>query len=215
MRTDTGKTFRLEEYQPTPFEILETRLLFRLDPDKTRVKSRLTMKRRMGAAPGAPLVLDGEELRLISVRLDGAALGDSAYALSADTLTLHDLPEGEFTLEIETEISPAANKALSGLYLAENIYCTQCEAEGFRRMTYYYDRPDVLSVYCVRVEAPEGAAPMLLANGNLTASGKLDDGWHFAEWHDPHPKPSYLFALVGADLGMIRDEFVTVIRPQS
>ena len=171
MRTDTGKTFRLEEYQPTPYEISETRLAFRLDPDKTRVKSRLTMQRREGAAPDAPLVLDGEELKLISVRLNGAELGNNAYALTPDTLTLHNLPAGEFTLEIETEISPAANKALSGLYLAENIYCTQCEAEGFRRMTYFYDRPDVLSVYSVRIEAPRSAAPILLANGNLTASG--------------------------------------------
>ncbi len=209
MRTDTGKTFRLEEYQPTPFEILKTQLVFRLDPERTCVKSRLTMKRRAGAASDAPLALDGEELSLVSVRLDGAELGNNAYALTPDGLTLHALPAGEFTLEIETEISPAANKTLSGLYLAENIYCTQCEAEGFRRMTYFYDRPDVLSVYSVRVEAPAAAAPVLLANGNLTASGALADGWHFAEWHDPHPKPSYLFALVGADLGAIRDEFVT------
>jgi aminopeptidase N len=210
MRTDTGKTFRLEEYQPTPFEILETQLTFRLDPSRTRVKSRLTLKRRAGAASDAPLVLDGEELKLVSVRLDGTELGNNAYALTPDTLTLHGLPEGAFTLEIETEISPAANKALSGLYLAEDIYCTQCEAEGFRRMTYFYDRPDILSVYSVRVEAPKAAAPILLANGNLTSSGTLEDGWHYAEWHDPHPKPSYLFALVGADLGVIRDELVTV-----
>ncbi len=209
MRTDTGKTFRLEEYQPTPFEISDTRLEFRLDPDKTRIKSRLKLRRRDGAAPGAPLVLDGEELKLISVRLDGAELGNNAYVLTPETLTLHNLPSGEFMLEIETEISPAANKALSGLYLAENIYCTQCEAEGFRRMTYFHDRPDVLSVYSVRVEALKSAAPILLANGNLTSSGDLANGWHFAEWHDPHPKPSYLFALVGADLGVIRDEFVT------
>ena len=209
MRTDTGKTFRLEEYEPTPYEIAATRLEFRLDPDKTRVKSRLTIKRRAGAASDAPLVLDGEELKLVSVRLDGAELGNNAHALTQDALTLHNLPACEFTLEIETEISPAANKALSGLYLAENIYCTQCEAEGFRRMTYFYDRPDVLSVYSVRVEAPKAAAPILLANGNLTSSGAMEDGWHFAEWHDPHPKPSYLFALVGADLGVIRDEFVT------
>jgi aminopeptidase N len=209
MRTDTGKAYRLEEYQPTLFEISDTRLEFRLDPEKTRVRSRLTMQRRAGTAPDAPLVLDGEELKLISVRLDGAELGNNAYALTPDALTLHNLPAGEFTLEFETEISPAANKALSGLYLAENIYCTQCEAEGFRRMTYFYDRPDVLSVYQVRIEAPKSAAPVLLANGNLTAAGALEDGWHFAEWHDPHPKPSYLFALVGADLGVIHDEFIT------
>jgi aminopeptidase N len=209
MRTDTGKTFRLEEYQPTPYEILQTRLTFRLDPERTRVISRLTLKRRVEAAADAPLVLDGEELKLVSVRLEGAELGNNAYALTPDALTLHSLPDGEFTLEIETEISPAANKALSGLYLAENIYCTQCEAEGFRRMTYFYDRPDVLSVYSVRVEAKNSAAPVLLSNGNLTSSGALADGWHFAEWHDPHPKPSYLFALVGADLGMIRDDFTT------
>jgi aminopeptidase N len=209
MRTDTGKTFRLEEYQPAPYEILQTQLLFRLDPERTRVKSRLTLKSRAGTASAAPLVLDGEELKLVSLRLDGAELGNNAYALTPDALTLHELPAGEFTLEIETEISPAANKALSGLYLAEDIYCTQCEAEGFRRMTYFYDRPDALSVYSVRIEAKKSAAPVLLSNGNLTASGDLEDGRHFAEWHDPHPKPSYLFALVGADLGVIGDEFVT------
>jgi aminopeptidase N len=210
MRTDTGKTFRVEDYRPTDYEIPQTHLSFRLDPLTTKVESRLTVSRRTGVPSNAPLVLDGEELKLVSVKLNGEAIGGNAYAVTPDTLTIHQLPEGTFTLEIETEIAPLSNKALSGLYLAEGIYCTQCEAEGFRRMTYFHDRPDVLSVYSVRVEAPQDVAPILLANGNLTNSGRLKAGWHFAEWHDPHPKPSYLFALVGADLGVIRDEFTTV-----
>ncbi len=210
MRTDTGKTFRLEDYRPTDYSISRTHLKFRLDPNATIVKSKLTMLRRAGIAQDTPLTLAGEDLKLVSVAIDGAKLGDNAYSANDEALTIHNLPDGEFVLEIETEISPSANKALSGLYLAEGIYCTQCEAEGFRRMTYFYDRPDVLSVYSVRIEAPQKAAPILLANGNSIASGKLANGWHFAEWHDPHPKPSYLFALVGADLGMIRDEFITM-----
>jgi aminopeptidase N len=210
MRTDTGKTFRLEDYKPTDYAISETHLAFRLDPLATTVKSRLRVSRREGVALDAPLVLDGEELKLVSVKVDGRELIGNAYAVTPDGLTIHDLPASKFTLEIETDIAPLSNKALSGLYLAEGIYCTQCEAEGFRRMTYFLDRPDVLSVYSVRIEAPQDVAPILLANGNLTNSGKLEAGWHFAEWHDPHPKPSYLFALVGADLGLIQDEFFTM-----
>jgi aminopeptidase N len=210
MRTDTGKTFRLEDYKPTDYEISETHLTFRLDPLATTVKSRLTVSRRAGIKADAPLVLDGEELKLISVRLNGEELIGNAYTVTPDKLTIHTLPEGRFTLDIETDVAPLNNKTLSGLYLAEGIYCTQCEAEGFRRMTYFYDRPDVLSVYSVRIEASQDVAPILLANGNLTNSGKLESGWHFAEWHDPHPKPSYLFALVGADLGVIHDEFFTM-----
>jgi aminopeptidase N len=209
MRTDTGKTFRLEDYRPTDYAIVETNLTFRLDAEDTRVRSRLTLERRAGVAKDAPLVLDGEELKLVSVSVNGAVLGIHSYQVTPDNLTIQHLPDGVFTLEIETVISPGANKSLSGLYYAEHIFCTQCEAEGFRRMTYFYDRPDVLSVYSVRLEAAEAAAPVLLANGNLTASGDLPDGWHFAQWHDPHPKPSYLFALVGGDLGMIQDTFVT------
>jgi aminopeptidase N len=210
MRTDTGKTFRLEEYKPTDYEISETILTFRLDPLATTVKSRLSILRRDGVAADAPLALDGEDLKLLSVKVDGKELMGNAYTVTPDKLTIHDLPAGRFTLEVETDIAPLSNKALSGLYLAEGIYCTQCEAEGFRRMTYFYDRPDILSVYSVRIEAPQDVAPILLANGNLTNSGKLESGWHFAEWHDPHPKPSYLFALVGADLGVIHDEFFTM-----
>jgi aminopeptidase N len=125
-------------------------------------------------------------------------------------LTLHALPKtARFQLKIITEIQPDTNKALSGLYVSDNIYCTQCEAEGFRRITYFLDRPDVLATYHVRIEAQTKQAPLLLSNGNSGASGTLAGGWHFAEWNDPHPKPSYLFALVAGDLGVIRDTFTT------
>ncbi|NND50113.1 MAG: aminopeptidase N, partial [Rhizobiales bacterium] len=131
------------------------------------------------------------------------------YVLDDDALTLSNLPAGPFTLEIDTTVAPAANRALTGLYLSNGVYCTQCEAEGFRRITYHPDRPDVLSVYTTRIEAPKQAAPVLLSNGNLVETGESGDR-HFAVWRDPFPKPSYLFALVGGDLAMVEDSFRTM-----
>ena len=210
MRTDTGKVFHLEDYKPTDFLIPETQLEFRLDPERTIVKSRLTVERRAGVAADAPLVLDGDELKLVDIRIDGAPLGDNAYLASADRLEIRGLPEtGRFTLEITTEVNPTLNRQLTGLYRSSGVYCTQCEAEGFRRITYFLDRPDLLSVYTVRIEAPQVDAPLLLSNGNPKDKGTLTDGWHYALWHDPHPKPAYLFALVAGDLGVITDTFVT------
>jgi len=209
MTIDTGKVYRLEDYRASDYRIDRTTLAFRLDPDQTRVTATLDIARRDEAALDAPLVLDGDGLKLISVSLDGTQLSPDRYQASPDELKLEGLPKGAFTLTVETELAPAANGALMGLYLSNGVYCTQCEAEGFRRITYFLDRPDVMSVYTVRVEALRAAAPILLSNGNPVESGDLGDGWHYAVWHDPHPKPSYLFALVAGDLGLLSDRFTT------
>ncbi|MBZ9600445.1 aminopeptidase N [Phyllobacterium chamaecytisi] len=210
MRTDTGQVFHLEDYKPTDFLIPETHLDFSLHPERTVVKSTLQIERREGVASDAPLILDGDDLKLVDIRLDGAVLGDNAYVATPDRLEISGLPEnGAFTLEITTEINPTTNRQLTGLYRSSDVYCTQCEAEGFRRITYFLDRPDMLSVYTVRIEAEHSEAPLLLSNGNPQDKGKLTNGRHFAVWHDPHPKPAYLFALVAGDLGVITDTFTT------
>lgn len=210
MRTDTGQVFRLEEYRPSDYLIPRTGLDFRLSPDATRVTAELVIARREGIAAKTPLVLDGDGLTLIGIEIDGVPLDPSSYEATADGLTILTPPEAQnFRLTIETEISPSANSALMGLFRTSGVYCTQCEAEGFRRITYFLDRPDVLSVYTVRIEADKREAPLLLSNGNRLEIGDLPDGRHFAVWQDPFPKPSYLFALVAGDLGVVKGEFTT------
>ncbi|MFP1631558.1 aminopeptidase N [Zhengella sp. ZM62] len=208
MRTDTGQVFKLSDYRPTDYLIPQTRMTFRLEDGNVTCRTVLSVERRDGAAEGAPLVLDGDGLDLVSLKLDGRLLNDG-YTAQPDSLTLAN-PPARFELEIVTRLDPDANKALSGLYRSSGTYCTQCEAEGFRRITYFLDRPDVLSVYSVRIEAPAAGHPVLLSNGNPGAAGDLGGGWHFAEWHDPFPKPSYLFALVAGDLERVSDTFTTM-----
>ena len=163
-----------------------------------------------GAAP-APLTLDGDGLNLRGLKLDGATIPPEQFVATADRLTIAQPPQRPFRLEIETVIDPSANTQLMGLYRSGAIYCTQCEAEGFRRITYFLDRPDVMAVYTTRIEAEKADAPVLLANGNLVASGDLPGtSQHFAVWHDPFPKPSYLFALVGGKLACVEDRFRTM-----
>ncbi len=211
MRTDTGQVFKLEDYRPSDYRIPETRLAFDLDPEHTTVVSELVIERADETPAGAPLVLDGDGLDLVALELNGEALGQNAFEATPDRLTIHALPgEKSFRLKITTRINPSANQALMGLYRSSGVYTTQCEAEGFRRITYYLDRPDILSVYRVRLEADKAAAPLLLSNGNPVEAGDLPGGRHFAVWDDPHPKPSYLFALVAGDLGVVTDEFVTM-----
>lgn len=208
MRTDTGHVFRLEDYRPSDYLIRKTELDFQLDP-KTIVTARMMIERRDGVSLTAPLILDGDELELASLHINGQPVSD--YIATPELLTIRSLPQqSAFTLEIVTRINPTTNRQLMGLYRSSNVYTTQCEAEGFRRITYFPDRPDVLSVYTVRLEADKQAAPILLSNGNLEASGDLANGRHYALWHDPHPKPSYLFALVAGDLGSISDQFTTL-----
>lgn len=177
MRTETPPPVRLVDYKPFPFRIEQVRLLFRLEPSDTRVISQLSI-RRTGDAE-APLRLDGEKLTLESIRIDGNALSDQDYAVEPEGLVIFK-PGDVFTLEIETGISPETNTELSGLYISSNRFCTQCEAEGFRRITYYPDRPDVLAPYFVRIEADKTKYPYLLSNGNPTDKGDLGNGRHFA-----------------------------------
>ena len=207
MKTETAPV-RLADYRAPDFAIRTVDLDFRLDPHATRVTARLAMR---PTNAGAPLVLNGDELKLVSVAIDGTALTPDRYVATPDRLTIASVPQDPFTLEIVTELDPTANTKLMGLYRTSGTWCTQCEAEGFRRITYFLDRPDVLAVYTTRIEAAKDAAPVLLSNGNLTESGDIaGSDRHFAVWHDPFPKPSYLFALVAGDLGVIKDSFTTV-----
>ena len=211
MVADEGKIFRIEDYRPSDYLLPQTRITFRLSPDRTRVVADLTVTRRPGVSPATPLVLDGDGLKLIGLEINGRKTNLEEVEVTPDRLTLTHPPAAEtFTLTIETELDPSANTALMGLYRTNGVYCTQCEAEGFRRITYFLDRPDVMSVYTVRVEGQRDETPLLLSNGNPVDSGDLPDGQHFAVWHDPFPKPSYLFALVAGDLGEVADTFVTM-----
>ena len=203
------KTIRREEYRTPDYLIDRVELEFDLEPEITRVSSRLTVRANHDQAGGVrPLVLDGDELELRGVKIDGRGLAAKEYKVDATHLTIL-APPASFTLEIATAIRPRANTKLSGLYVSNGVFCTQCEAEGFRRITYFPDRPDVMSVYRTTIRAPRAACPVLLSNGNPGESGALEDGRHFAVWDDPFPKPSYLFALVAGDLAWREDSFTT------
>ncbi len=211
MRTDLAQPVRLSDYRPADYLIDTVTLDFKLHDTATRVLARLVMRPNPAGRPGAPLVLDGDGLSPKAILLDGKEVLPEASFVTPDQLTLASPPQQPFLLEIETEINPSANTRLMGLYRSGSAYCTQCEAEGFRRITYFLDRPDVLSVYTVRMEAELSEAPILLSNGNKIEAGLVEGtSRHFAVWHDPFPKPSYLFALVGGDLGSIHDEFTTM-----
>ncbi len=211
MRTDEPLPVRLQDYHPPDWLVDTVELDVSLDPTATRVRAALLLRPNPKAAAPAPLVLDGDGLNLLSLSLDGTPLAPEHYVATADRLTVAQPPQQPFRLEIETLIDPSANTQLSGLYRSGKTYCTQCEAEGFRRITYFPDRPDVMAVYTTRVEADIADAPVLLANGNLVRSGTIpDSNRHFAVWHDPFPKPSYLFALVGGTLGFVEDHFRTM-----
>ncbi|MGV2182582.1 aminopeptidase N [Agrobacterium rhizogenes] len=210
MRTDTGQIVHLADYRPTDFVLERVDLTFDLHPTETKVEARLIFHRREGIDPKAPLVLDGDELVLSGLLLDQTELPAEQYIATPDSLTVRDLPESApFELTITTVINPEANTQLMGLYRTGGVYCTQCEAEGFRRITYFPDRPDVLAPYTVNIIADKAANPLLLSNGNFLGGAGYGEGKHFAAWFDPHPKPSYLFALVAGDLGVVEDTFVT------
>ncbi|GBE44420.1 aminopeptidase N [bacterium BMS3Bbin10] len=202
----------LKDYKPSQFLIDTVALDVNLHPTATRVRTRLQIRPNPNiTGKGSALVLDGEALELDEIRLRGARLSPSDYEVTDTALTLPGVPDGPFELEITTYCNPEANKALSGLYRSREIFCTQCEAQGFRRITYFLDRPDVLSRYTTRLQADEEMAPVLLANGNRVDAGKSgNSGTHFAVWEDPHPKPSYLFAMVGGALVCVADKFTTM-----
>ncbi len=201
----------LKDYAAPDYLIEEVDLDVALAPKAARVASRLRLRPNPKVATGGrPLVLNGEGLTLESLALGGKPLSPKDYELKDGSLTIPRVPAQPFTLEIVTLCDPEANTALSGLYLSRGTYCTQCEPEGFRRITYFIDRPDVLAVYTVRIEAERATTPVLLSNGNPVAQGDIPGtGRHFAVWHDPFPKPSYLFALVGGNLASVPDSFVT------
>lgn len=205
MRTETPQPIRLSDYRPPAYLIDEVMLDFALEPSATRVKAKLSVRRNGDHAD--PLVLDGGRLKLISAAIDGERLDTDRYVVTEEHLTLSDLP-GAFTLETEVEIDPAANTALEGLYMSGGRFCTQCEAEGFRKITYFLDRPDVLARYTVRIEGPKAFAH-LLSNGNLIEHGDMLGDRHFAVWSDPFPKPCYLFALVAGELDVLEGQHVT------
>ena len=196
MREGTSPLIHRRDYTPPAFWIRSVDLSFDLDPVKTMVINRMRMERNADL-PAQPLRLHGEELNLTRVQANGQSV---SFRHEDGMLVIDSLPEGEFVLEVRNTCAPDKNTQLSGLYTSGGGFFTQCEAEGFRRITYFLDRPDVMAVYTVTLRASKAAYPVLLSNGNLAEQGDLDNGRHFAKWHDPFPKPSYLFALVAADL---------------
>ncbi|XP_010541673.1 PREDICTED: puromycin-sensitive aminopeptidase-like [Tarenaya hassleriana] len=203
------KEIFLKDYQMPDYYFDTVGLSFSLDEEKTIVTSKIKVLPRVKGA-SAPLVLDGHDLKLLSLKVDGRVLEEGDYKLDARHLTLPSLPAGEsFVLEIDTEIYPQKNTSLEGLYKSSRTFCTQCEAEGFRKITFYQDRPDIIAKYMCRIEADKSLYPVLLSNGNLVAQGDLEGGRHYALWEDPFKKPSYLFALVAGQLVSRDDTFTT------
>lgn len=195
----------LKDYLPPAYQIEALDLVFKLHEEGAEVRS--TMKVQRLSQESVALRLDGEDLELRSVKLNGAELAEQDYQVDDESLTIANPPEA-FELECVTWIKPQDNKRLEGLYKSSSMFCTQCEAEGFRRITYYLDRPDVMTVFTTRIEADVEKYPVLLSNGNCIETGSLEGGRHFATWNDPHPKPCYLFALVAGDLYCQEDSFV-------
>lgn len=210
MRDAQPKTIYLSDYQVPDFLIDHTDLQFRLGEDVTEVTSRLTLRRNPDSTNHkAALVLHGENMQLYSLAVDGVVLTEEDYQLSDETLRIEKLPD-VFTLACVTLIQPQLNTSLEGLYRSQTMYCTQCEAEGFRKITYYLDRPDVMSLFTTTIIADKKQYPVLLSNGNLVDSGDNGDGSHWVCWKDPFKKPAYLFALVAGDLSCIEDSFQTL-----
>ena len=203
------KTIRLEDYAVPPFLVDRVDLRVEIDEANTHVHSRLSLRRNPESNDSdAPLKLDGDDLELLDIELDGVPLGEGTYTVTDEHLSIADMPSSA-TLTIRTRIYPGENTKLEGLYKAESAYCTQCEAEGFRRITYFPDRPDVMAVYSTTIVADREQCPVMLSNGNPVARGDTDDGRHWMTWEDPYPKPSYLFALVAGDLACVEDVFTT------
>ncbi len=214
MKTDQNLRKYLSEYARPEFTITQTELVFHLDENKTRVESRLSISRtpsRTESSDTKVLKLDGINLKLLSVSIDDVPLSTDQYEISDTYLTLPIVAD-HFVFSCEVEIDPAGNTRLEGLYLSNGNFCTQCEAQGFRYITYYLDRPDVMSVFKTRIVGNQQQFPHLLSNGNLIDSGESAelDNVHWVEWSDPYPKPCYLFALVAGDLARIDGEFTTV-----
>jgi aminopeptidase N len=207
MKADAPKIIKLAEYKKPDYLVETIDLIVHLDNTKTLVQSKMVVTRNGDAK--SPMVLNGEELILKSIKINGEAFSDYHHDIEAYTLTLNKVP-ANFTLEIENEINPEANKTLDGLYKSGTIFCTQNEPEGFRRITFYIDRPDNMAKFTTKIIANKKLYPILLCNGNPIAKGDLPDGKHFVSWEDPFKKPAYLYALVAGDLGFIKDTYKTM-----
>jgi len=199
----------LRDYAPPAYLVDSVALRVELDPQATRVQAVLQCRPNPNGAPGQPLELNSKKLELVRVALDGVALVSGQYRFADGLLTIPQVPDAPFVVEVETLINPAGNTALEGLYLSSGNYCSQCEPEGFRTITCFPDHPDVMSVFTTTVIGDKAACPVLLSNGNLIDAGDLEGGRHYATWHDPFPKPCYLFALVAGNLVRISDRFTT------
>lgn len=208
MLEDQPNLKRLADYRAPDFEVLTTDLEFDLDPARTIVRSRLKVRRAAGASADAPLILDGKGVALLRLEVDGAPPRSNAFDLNGDVLTLHGLGDAA-TLDIETEVRPDQNRSRSGLIWLGDKLITQCEPEGFRKLTFFPDRPDVLSVYTVTLRADKSRFPVLLSNGDRVAEGEESSGRHWARFHDPYPKPSYIFAVMAGDWKRLSDVHVT------
>ncbi|MCK5726460.1 MAG: aminopeptidase N [Thiotrichaceae bacterium] len=206
MNAPVDNTIYLSSYQSSPWLVEDIHLCFELGELHTLVTTTTRFYRHRKVSEG--LVLQGEQLDLQSVTLDGNLLEKGSYQYSDTQLILSDLPE-KFTLEVQVKINPQENTSLEGLYQSSGNFCTQCEAEGFRKISYHLDRPDVMTCFTTKIIAEKAKYPVLLSNGNLIEQGDLDNGLHYAKWHDPHKKPAYLFALVAGDLDYIEDAFTT------
>ncbi len=211
MKKANPKAIFLKDYTPPVFNITDVFLTFHLHPTETVVEAKLKIHIPKNKKK-VPLILNGEELKFIEASIDGKVLASDEYSVGPEHFTLHrppNRPNKTFELTLKNMINPQGNTALDGLYQTGNLFCTQNEPEGFRRITYFLDRPDVMARYTTKIIADKVAYPVLLSNGNPISSGELSGGRHFVEWHDPFPKPCYLYALVAGDLGMIQDYFTT------
>ena len=206
MSSCAPQTIFLKDYTPAPYKVEHVNLTFILFKGKSVVKSEVIYVKNSDSNDH-DLVLNGQDQTIVCVQMDGASF--DGYTIADDKMTVSN-PAEKFTLTITSEIDPVANTALEGLYQSQGTYCTQCEAEGFRRITYFQDRPDILSTFSVRIEGDLEQCPVMLSNGNLMDSGVLGDSRHYTVWNDPFPKPCYLFALVAGDLVRIADTFTTM-----
>jgi len=206
MKTDTVELKRLSDYQKPFFLIEKTQLSFQLKPSETQVSSRLVFKRNTDDS-NQPLILDGCELTIVAIKIDGQLLSEDQYLYNGNELTIANVAD-EFVFESTVMINPEANTRFEGLYVSSNNFCTQCEAEGFRHISFYLDRPDVMSVFTVTMTANKTDYPVMLSNGHRVEYTQTDDS-HTAVWHDPHHKPAYLFALVSGQLACVKGDFTT------
>jgi len=209
MKESSPRTIYLKDYQPPAYYVDRIALCFQLGEDATLVTSTVTYLRNTASDLPALLTLDGIALELLTVQLDGQLLDKTAYEQSSTSLSIANVPE-QFSLEIKTRIYPQKNTSLEGLYQSSGNFCTQCEAQGFRKITYYLDRPDVMARFSTEIITDKANYPILLSNGNLEAQGELENGQHWAKWSDPHRKPAYLFALVAGDLEQVEDHYQTL-----